>query len=360
MLVLGIETSCDETSVAVWHPEEGVKSMRVLSQMVHREYGGVVPEIAAREHVNVIEVMTRDVVEEAGVTLEAVDLVAATRGPGLMGALLVGHTFGKSLAGLLNRPFIGVHHLEGHLYSPLLDNPEVSPPFLALIVSGGHTELFLVRDWFRYVRMGQTRDDAVGEAFDKVAKMLGLPYPGGPEIDRMARGVDPGGLRFPRARVRGLDFSFSGLKTAVRYHVERLDPETLERERPRIAAAFQEAAVDMLMERLEQAQERTGVDRVVVAGGVALNSRLRERLRAWEERRGVRVWIPAPRFCADNAAMIALAGWLRFSRRGERSPLSETALPSWSLPYEEVFHDSMVEDPSGSGSGGFREHSSGV
>lgn len=341
-MVLGIETSCDETSVALWSPHNGLVAMKVLSQMVHRDYGGVVPEIAAREHVNVIEVMTQNVLQEGRYSLKDVELVAATRGPGLIGALLVGHTFGKSLAGLLDRPFIGVHHLEGHLYSPLLDQPDLSPPFLALIVSGGHTELFLVRDWFRYVRLGQTRDDAVGEAFDKVAKMLGLPYPGGPEIDRIAHGVDPGDLRFPRAKVENLDFSFSGLKTAVRYYVQRMKPETLASERPRIAAAFQEAAVDMLMERLQEAQVNTNVTRVVVAGGVALNRLLRKRLALWAQEQNLQVWIPSPRFCADNAAMIAVAGWLRFSKLKERSPLYETARPVWELPYEEVFDDSLV------------------
>lgn len=341
MHVLGIETSCDETSVAVWSSVHGLRSMRVLSQMIHREYGGVVPEIAAREHVNVIEVMTRDVLHEAGVQLEDIELIAATRGPGLIGALLVGHTFGKSLAGLLGKPFIGVHHLEGHLYSPLLTQPDLEPPFLALIVSGGHTELLLVEDWFAYKLLGHTLDDAVGEAFDKVAKLLGLPYPGGPEIDRLARGVDPGDLRFPLPRTPAFHFSFSGLKTAVRYDVERLNPEDLESERPRIAAAFQEAAVAQLLDRLSRAHEAYPVPSVVVAGGVALNSRLRAELQRWSEERNVRVFLPEPRFCADNAAMIALAGWLRFSRRGEVSPLTESALPSWPLPYEEVHHGSF-------------------
>ncbi len=338
MHVLGIETSCDETSVAVWSPERGLRSMRVLSQMTHRAYGGVVPEIAAREHVNVIELMTREVLEEAGVTPEALDLVAATRGPGLIGALLVGHTFGKSLAGLLEKPFIGVHHLEGHLYSPLLTRPDLQPPFLALLVSGGHTELLLVQDWFTYTLLGHTLDDAAGEAFDKVAKLLGLPYPGGPEIDRVSQGVDPGDLRFPIPRTPPFHFSFSGLKTAVRYHVERLAPDALEETRPRIAAAFQEAAVGQLLDRLQAAHRAHPTPAVVVAGGVALNTRLREKLARWGEREGVAIMLPEPRFCADNAAMIALAGWLRFSRRGETSPLTETARPSWPLPYEEVNH----------------------
>ncbi len=338
MHVLGIETSCDETSVAVWSPETGLRSMRVLSQMTHRAYGGVVPEIAAREHVNVIELMTREVLEEADITPGEIALVAATRGPGLIGALLVGHTFGKSLAGLLGKPFIGVHHLEGHLYSPLLTRSDLAPPFLGLLVSGGHTELLLVRDWFTYTLLGHTLDDAVGEAFDKVAKLLGLPYPGGPEIDRISRGVDPGDLRFPVPRTPPFHFSFSGLKTAVRYHVERLTPEALEAARPRIAAAFQEAAVEQLMDRLRAAHRDYPTPRVVVAGGVALNTRLREKLARWGEENGVEIFLPEPRFCADNAAMIALAGWLRFSRRGETSLLSETARPSWPLPYEEVNH----------------------
>lgn len=342
MHVLGIETSCDETSVAVWSSVHGLRSMRVLSQMIHREYGGVVPEIAAREHVNVIEVMTREVLEEAGIRLSDVDLIAATRGPGLIGALLVGHTFGKSLAGLLGKPFIGVHHLEGHLYSPMLSHPNLHPPFLALIVSGGHTELLMVQDWFSYRLLGHTLDDAVGEAFDKVARLLSLPYPGGPQIDRLAQGVDPGDLRFPLPRTPDFHFSFSGLKTAVRYYVERLTPEALEVERPRIAAAFQKAAVDQLMDRLIQAHAAFRPPAVVVAGGVALNSLLRTRLEAWAQEEGVRVFLPAPRFCADNAAMIALAGWIRFSRRGEVSPLNETALPSWPLPYEEV-HDGSLQ-----------------
>jgi len=359
MHVLGIETSCDETSVAVWSPERGLRSMRVLSQMTHRAYGGVVPEIAAREHVNVIEVMTREVLEEAGITPEAIGLVAATRGPGLIGALLVGHTFGKSLAGLLGKPFIGVHHLEGHLYSPLLNRPDLAPPFLALLISGGHTELLLVRDWFVYTLLGYTLDDAVGEAFDKVAKLLGLPYPGGPEIDRMSRGVDPGDLRFPLPQTPPFHFSFSGLKTAVRYYVERMSPEAVEAERPRIAAAFQEAAVDQLLDRLQAAHRAYPTPRVVVAGGVALNTRLREKLSGWGKENNVEIFLPEPRFCADNAAMIALAGWLRFSRRGETSPLSESPRPSWPLPYEEV-GDGSLPASEGSGSRSVREHSAGI
>jgi N6-L-threonylcarbamoyladenine synthase len=333
MKVLGIETSCDETSAAVVEDGHRVLSSVVSSQIEHLEYGGVVPEIAARAHVRLLPAVTARALADAGLGLQDVEAVAATQGPGLIGALLVGFGFGRALAYARGLPFAAVNHIEGHLLSPLLSDPTFSPPFVALIVSGGHTELIVSEEWHRYRILGSTLDDAAGEAFDKVAVLLGLGYPGGPLIEAVARKGRASAHAFPRAWLRpgSLDFSLSGLKTAVRRAVEaerqdrgvppggRLPEETT----ADLAASFQEAVVEVLASRLRDAIIVTGVPRAVVAGGVAANGALRERCLAVASTLGVELHLPPGRYCGDNAAMIAAVGGLRLER-GERWALSTT------------------------------------
>ena len=308
-VVLGIETSCDETSAAILVAGGGraeLASVVILSQDVHEIFGGVVPELASRAHLRAMGPVVDRALAEAGVPLSAVDSIAVTAGPGLVGALLVGVCYAKGLASAGNRRIIGVHHLEGHLFAATLDDPDLAPPFVALIVSGGHTVLLDVPAWGRYRLLGQTRDDAAGEAFDKVAKLLGLGYPGGPVIEKLARtGTDR--FAFPRPlRNNGLDFSFSGLKTAVLYKTREL--EDLDSERPDIAASFQAAVFDVLINKVMLALERTGYRTVVLGGGVACSRTLAARMAAAVEGRA-RVAVAQPRLNADNAAMIARAGW---------------------------------------------------
>jgi N6-L-threonylcarbamoyladenine synthase len=331
MKVLGIETSCDETSAAVL-ADGAVRSNVISSQLVHSMYGGVVPELASRAHQRLIVPVVEEALQRAGVRREELDGIAATFGPGLAGALLVGLSFAKALAYGLRLPFTGVNHLEGHLYSNLLSQERHGYPFLSLIVSGGHTMLVLVREPFRHEVLGQTRDDAAGEAFDKVAKMLGLGYPGGPVIDRLARQGNPHAVEFPRAYLGNstFDFSFSGVKTAVLYHLKRTRPvnpgaphvsgdpaETAD-----LCASFQEAVVDVLVEKTVRAALETGVREVTVAGGVSANSRLRARLEEALSRAGLSLRYPALEYCMDNGAMIALVGQMRL----ERGILSEFSL----------------------------------
>lgn len=321
MRILGIETSCDETSAAVLDGPRTVLSSVVSSQLDHLEYGGVVPELAARAHLRQLAPIVQTALDEADVTIDEIDAVAATQGPGLIGALLVGFGFAHAMAWSRGLPFAAVNHLEGHLLSPILTDSDFEPPFLALLVSGGHTELIHSPSWHVYESLGSTLDDAVGEAFDKVAILLGLGYPGGPVIDRVARGGRADAWTFPRARLGpgSLDFSFSGLKTAVRVAVERhrvagqLPPGSLlpASDQADLAASFQAAAVGALVARLEQALLARPVPRVVVAGGVAANRELRTRAQALCDRLGVRLHLPPLRYCGDNAAMIAAAGALR-------------------------------------------------
>ncbi len=311
-IVLGIETSCDETSAAVLvrdgrGPE--LASLVILSQDIHRVFGGVVPELASRAHLRTIGAVVDRALVEAGVTLAAVDAVAVTAGPGLAGSLLVGVCYAKALAAAGNRALIGVHHLEGHVFAPKLEDPDLEPPFVALIVSGGHTLLLDVPEWGRYRLLGETRDDAAGEAFDKVASMLGLGYPGGPVIERLA---EAGVARFdlPRPMLGdGFDFSFSGLKTAVLHTVRAL--EHPENHRPDLAASFQTAAFDVLVSKAAAALEHTGYHTVLLGGGVACNRALRTRL-ADRITGSARVAVARPRLNLDNAAMIARAGWFHF------------------------------------------------
>jgi N6-L-threonylcarbamoyladenine synthase len=315
MLCLGIETSCDETAAGVVADRAIVRSSIVSSQLVHADYGGVVPELAARAHMKAIVPVVEAALAAAGVAWSDLSLVAVTNTPGLMGALLVGLPFAKALSYSLGIPFVGVNHLEGHLFALRLEHAGLEPPFLAAVLSGGHTELLVVEDWCRYRLLGSTVDDACGEAFDKVAKLLGLPYPGGAEVEKLSR-EGRESISFPVPDPGGLDFSFSGLKTAVLYH-RRDNPHT---PRADVAASFQRAVVAAITNRIEQAVRKTGFRVVGVSGGVAANGYLRERLAGLAQRHEFRLLIPRPAYCTDNAAMIAAAGLERFARFGP-SPL---------------------------------------
>ena len=305
-LILGIETSCDDTCAALVTRDGAIRANVVASQgLLHERYGGVVPEIASRQHLEVLDSVVDDTLERAGATLADIDEVAVTRGPGLIGALLVGVSAAKALAASRRLPLVPVDHLHGHVTASMLGKDPIEPPYLVLVASGGHTFLARVDDPSEYRVLGETLDDAAGEAFDKGARLLGLGYPGGPEVDRLARHGDPSAFDFPRSRPGdGLDFSFSGLKTSLLYTL-RDHPDA---DRADLAASYQRAIVDALMVRLEQALEREGVERVALGGGVAANRELRERAAALP----AKVWVPPIELCTDNAAMIA--GAARFGR----------------------------------------------
>ncbi|WP_374604662.1 tRNA (adenosine(37)-N6)-threonylcarbamoyltransferase complex transferase subunit TsaD [Arenimonas sp.] len=329
MRVLGIETSCDETGVAVYDTDRGLLSHALFSQVaLHAEYGGVVPELASRDHVRKLLPLVRQVLAEAGLAPADLDGVAYTAGPGLVGALMVGAATGRALAWALDRPAVGVHHMEGHLLAPLLEDPDLKPPFVALLVSGGHTQLVEVAAIGEYRLLGETLDDAAGEAFDKTAKMMGLPYPGGPELARLAEAGRPGVFTFSRPMTDrpGLDFSFSGLKTQVLLAWQASDqaPET----RADIARGFEDAVVETLAIKCQRALDATGASTLVVAGGVGANVRLRERLKKLVG--GPRVCFPRPAFCTDNGAMIAFAGALRL-QAGQHEAAVVTVTPRWDM-----------------------------
>ncbi|MEW6324318.1 MAG: tRNA (adenosine(37)-N6)-threonylcarbamoyltransferase complex transferase subunit TsaD [Nitrospirota bacterium] len=318
MHVLGIETSCDETAVAVVDDGAAVRANLLLSQAaLHHQYGGVVPELASRRHLDVVVQLTRDALRQAGLSREAIDVVAVTCGPGLIGALAIGVAFAKGLAYGLGRPVVGVNHLEGHLLSILLEPPPPPPPFIALVASGGHTNLYRVAGIGSYELLGRTRDDAAGEAFDKAAKLLGLGYPGGPILDRLAADGDPDWAHFPRGMQDRptYEFSFSGLKTALARHLQRHGPPT-SRTLPHLAASYQAAIVDVLAAKSLRAVEDCGLADLVVVGGVAANRALRRRLQEDGAARGLRIHLPSPRYCTDNAAMIAAAGYYRWRMTG--------------------------------------------
>ena len=337
--ILGIETSCDETSAAVIDgagDEVTMQSLVILSQDVHRIFGGVVPEIASRQHLTAIVPVVTRALTESGATLDTIDAVAVTHAPGLVGALLVGVSFAKAIAFGRGVPCLGVHHMEGHLFGTALEHRDAVPPFTALLVSGGHTMLVDVPEWGRYALLGRTRDDAAGEAFDKVAKLLGLPYPGGPHVERLAATGDPSRLRFARPMLRRdqrpgdadyYDFSFSGLKTAVLNAVHAAAPD----DHPHIARAFHEAIVETLVEKTARAVEQHGRRRVVLGGGVAGNRTLVGAMRQRMQRLGAEVFAPSARIATDNAAMIARAGLFHFER-GARSPLDLNAFATLPLP----------------------------
>ncbi len=327
-LVLGIETSCDETAAACVRGGTDVLSSVVSSQVdLHAKYGGVVPEIASRAHNELIIPVVARAMVEAGVDGDRIDAVAATTGPGLIGALLVGVSAAKALALTWRVPFISVNHLEAHLYAALLEDPAIELPMVVLLVSGGHTMLVHMEDHGRYRILGQTLDDAAGEAFDKVARFLGLGYPGGPAIDQEAMSGDPEAIRFPRSMLDdGLDFSFSGLKTAVVNHV-RANPDV---STPDVAASFQAAVVDVLVAKTRRAAQEVGAGALAIGGGVAANSLLREQFLTACTDDGVHAFLPSRAMCTDNAAMIASAGWYRW-RDGGPSPLSTGADPNLRL-----------------------------
>jgi len=335
-VVLGIETSCDETSAAVLVGGE-LSSLIILSQDVHKVFGGVVPEIASRAHLTSIVPVVNRALSEADVALGDVDAIAVTYAPGLVGALLVGVSYGKSLAFASGRALVAVHHMEGHLFATQLQHPQAVPPFTALLVSGGHTLIVDVEAWGCYRLLGQTRDDAAGEAFDKVAKLLGLPYPGGPHIERIAKEGDPSRHRFSRPMLRRdqrvgepdyYDVSFSGLKTAVLNATKRANVEA---ERAHIARGFQDALIETLVEKTFRAAREHERTRIVLGGGVACNNTLADAMRARMGELGAQVFAPSPRLATDNAAMIARAGLFRYER-GERASLDLNAYASLPLP----------------------------
>jgi len=336
MRVLGIETSCDETGVAVYDSKQGLLSDALYSQVkMHAEYGGVVPELASRDHVRKLLPLIREVMAKADLTLADLDGVAYTSGPGLIGALMVGASTGRALALGLGVPAIGVHHMEGHLLAPMLEEQPPAFPFVALLVSGGHTQLVRVDGIGRYELLGESLDDAAGEAFDKAAKMLGLDYPGGPLIAKLAQQGDRSRYRFPRPMTDrpGLEFSFSGLKTftlntatAARDELGRIDPQTL----ADIACAFEDAVVDTLAIKCKRALQQTGLKQLVIAGGVSANRHLREKLGAMVQKERAELFYARPEFCTDNGAMIAYAGCQRLLA-GQQADLTIQCRPRWPL-----------------------------
>jgi len=332
MRVLGIETSCDETAVAVVEDGRHVRSNLIASQEhLHEKFGGVVPEVASRAHLENINPLITEALVEAGMWVAEVDAVAVTVGPGLVGALLVGIACAKAVAMALGVPFVGVNHLEGHIYANVLEHGPIEEPFVSFIVSGGHTMLVHVPEPHVYELLGQTLDDAAGEAFDKVARFIGLGFPGGPELDRLARTGDPHAVRFPRAAAdRGYDFSLSGLKTAVVRHVKAERARGHEVSPDDLAASFQEAVVEVQVDKTIAAAKDKGVGMIVLGGGVVANTRLRELMASRAGAEGFEVLIPPPELCTDNAAMIACAGYYRLVE-GERTPLEVAAAPGLQL-----------------------------
>jgi len=341
LIFLGIETSCDETAAAVVRDGREVLSNVISSQeSIHRKFGGVVPELASRRHAAVISDVVYSALEEAKVNVQDLSGVAVTQGPGLMGALLVGVSYAKALAYRHRLALVGIHHLEGHIAAVHLENRTVNLPAVALVVSGGHTNLYYVPDQGPLKLLGQTVDDAAGEAFDKAAKMLGLSYPGGPAIDRISKTGNPKRVSFPRPSLGNdsLDVSFSGLKTSLRYYLERSGfPDALETNTPDIAAAFQQAIVDVLVEKTMAAADRYRVRTVFVTGGVAANTALRSHLVDACHDRRIQLHIPSPLYCTDNGAMIASAGYFRLRRQSESSleMSPQVSLPMWELGFTE-------------------------
>lgn len=336
MLVLGIESSCDETGVALYHTERGLLAHALHSQVaMHAEYGGVVPELASRDHIRRVLPLTRQILQEAGCALQDIEGIAYTEGPGLAGALLVGASIAAALAFALKVPTVGVHHLEGHLLAPLLEENPPDFPFIALLVSGGHSQLMEVTGIGQYTTLGDTLDDAAGEAFDKTAKLLGLGYPGGPALSKLANQGTPGRFKLPRPMLTSgdLNFSFSGLKTAVltlanqhRNSAQELDQQT----QADICLAFQEAIVEVLTKKAITALKQTGLSRLVVAGGVGANRQLRESLTHAASKKNFAVFYPKLEFCTDNGAMIAFAGAMRLRQEGRRT-MNFPIKPRWDL-----------------------------
>lgn len=331
--ILAIESSCDETAAAVITNGRTVKSNIIYSQIdLHTLYGGVVPEIASRKHIEKINQVIEQALKEASMELKDMDAIAVTYGPGLVGALLVGVAEAKALSFASNVPLVGVHHIEGHISANFIEHPDLQPPFLSLVVSGGHTHLVNVKDYGEVEVLGRTRDDAAGEAFDKVARAIGLGYPGGPKIDKVAKEGNPEAIKFPRAKVNGseLDFSFSGLKSAVLNYINTCEMKGEEINVPDVAASFQKAVVDVLTEHAISATLERGADKIALAGGVASNSALRASLQKACDENNIKLYVPSPIYCTDNAAMIGVAGYYEFMK-GVRSDMTLNAVPGLKL-----------------------------
>ena len=330
--ILGIESSCDETAAAVVKNGREVLSNIISSQIViHRKFGGVVPEIASRKHIENIMPVIDEALQQANVTLEDIDAVAVTYGPGLVGALLVGLSAAKSLAWATDKPLIGVNHLEGHVFANFLTDPELEPPFMALVVSGGHTALLKVTGYNSFEMLGQTRDDAAGEAFDKIARVMGLQYPGGPEIEKLALGGNPNAIEFPVAKLDApYEFSFSGLKSAVINYLHNQEQAKREINRADVAASFQYAVTNALVQKAVRAMKDTGLKKIVLAGGVSANKTLQTTLAQAMSDIGAELVAPMPILCTDNAVMIACRGYFMY-QAGMESPLDLNAVPSLKL-----------------------------
>lgn len=330
IVILAVESSCDETAAAVVKNGRTVLSNIIFSQIaLHTLYGGVVPEIASRKHIEKINPVIEEALSAAGVGLGDIDAIGVTYGPGLVGALLVGVAEAKAIAYAAKKPLVGVHHIEGHISANYIENPDLEPPFLCLVVSGGHTHLVLVEDYGIYKVIGRTHDDAAGEAYDKVARAIGLGYPGGPKVDALAKEGNPRAIPFPRAHIEGspFDFSFSGLKSAVLNYLNSCEMKGEEINRADVAASFQQAVVDVLVERTQAAAGEFHMERVALAGGVAANSSLRAAMEEACRKHGQKFYCPSPIFCTDNAAMIGTAAYYEF-QKGVRSNLELNAVPN--------------------------------
>lgn len=333
VLILAIESSCDETAAAVVKNGREVLSNVINTQIaIHTEYGGVVPEIASRKHIENINHVIRKALEDAGVTLDDIDAIGVTYGPGLVGALLVGVAEAKAIAFAKNKPLVGVHHIEGHISANYVENKELEPPFVALVVSGGHTHLVKVNDYGEYEIVGRTRDDAAGEAFDKVARAIGLGYPGGPKIDKLAKEGNPDAIEFPRAHVDDApyDFSFSGIKSAVLNYINSANMQGKEINRADVAASFQKAVVDALVSRAVRLAKECGMDKLAIAGGVASNSALRAAIQEECTKNNISFYSPSPVLCTDNAAMIGAAAYYEYIK-GIRHGYDLNAIPNLKL-----------------------------
>ena len=333
VLILAIESSCDETAAAVVKNGREILSNVISSQIdLHTLYGGVVPEIASRKHIEKINQVIKQSLKDANVTLENIDAIAVTYGPGLVGALLVGVSAAKAISFATDIPLVGVHHIEGHISANYIENMDLEPPFVCLVVSGGHSHLVVVKDYGEYEIIGRTRDDAAGEAFDKVARAIGLGYPGGPKIDKVSKEGNPEAIHFPRAKVNEseYDFSFSGLKSAVLNYLNGCKMKGEEYNQADVAASFQKAVVDVLVEHSLHAVETYGLNKFAIAGGVASNSSLRKAFEEECQKRNIEFYHPSPIYCTDNAAMIGVAGYYEYMK-GERSGLELNAVPNLKL-----------------------------
>ncbi|MBR5270902.1 MAG: tRNA (adenosine(37)-N6)-threonylcarbamoyltransferase complex transferase subunit TsaD [Clostridia bacterium] len=333
VLILGIESSCDETAAAVVKNGREVLSSVINTQIdIHKKFGGVVPEVASRRHIETIDAVIDEALEKANVTFDDITAIAVTYGPGLIGALLVGVSTAKALAYALEKPLVPVHHIKGHIMANFVAHKDLEPPFVCLVASGGHSHIVLAKDYNEFEILGQTRDDAAGEAFDKIARVLGLGYPGGPLIDKLAKEGNPEAVHFPRVRMEenSLDFSFSGVKTAVINYLHKLDQNNESYNKADIAASFQDAVTDVLCEHTIEAARKTGIKTITLAGGVGANSALREKMSRLASTHGIRVLYPEPVLCTDNAIMIACAGYYGYIN-GDRGDMSLNAAASLKL-----------------------------